>query len=149
MGFTTIFEAPGLPPLARRRARAAGPRAVAMRSDHHRLLRSARFVDVTELDVTPAFRVTAAAWLAESEAHATELAMLEPPGAFQQRLADRRAMLTAIDAGLLRRTLVFARRKASALSGRAVELPEGRRPGPGGPARGPDRGRAGRHPARR
>jgi hypothetical protein len=56
---------------------------------------------------------------------------------------------TIAQAGLLRRTLVFARRKASALSGRAVELPGGRRPGPGGPARGPDRGRAGRHPARR
>jgi hypothetical protein len=41
MAFTTIFEAPGLPPTARRRARAAGPRAVAMRSDHRRLLGSA------------------------------------------------------------------------------------------------------------
>jgi hypothetical protein len=111
MGFTTIFETPGLPPAARRRARAAGPRAVAMRSDHHRLLRSSGFVDVTELDVTPAFRTTAAAWLAETEAHAKELAMLEPPGAFQQRQTDRRAMLAGIDAGLLRRALVFARRK--------------------------------------
>jgi hypothetical protein len=110
MGFTTIFETPGLPPGARRRARAAGPRAVAMRSDHHRLLRSAGFRDITELDVTPAFRDTATAWLAESEAHADALARLEPPGAFQQRQADRRAMLAAIDAGLLRRVLLFARR---------------------------------------
>jgi hypothetical protein len=111
MAFTTILETPGLPPAARRRARAAGPRAVATRSGHHRLLRSAGFVDVTEVDATPAFRATAAAWLAESETHATELATLEPPGAFQQRLADRRSMLAAIDAGLLRRSLVFARRK--------------------------------------
>jgi hypothetical protein len=110
MGFTTIFETPGLPPAARRRARATGPRAVAMRSDHQRLLHSAGFVDVTELDVTSAFRTTAAAWLAESEAHATELAMLEPPGAFQQRQTERRAMLAAIDAGLLRRILLFAQR---------------------------------------
>ena len=56
-------------------------------------------MDVAELDVTPAFRATAAAWLAESEAHADELAWLEPPGAFGQRQADRRAMLAAIDAG--------------------------------------------------
>jgi hypothetical protein len=49
MGFTTIFEAPGLPPAARRRARTAGPRAVAMRSDHRGLLGSAGFGDVTEL----------------------------------------------------------------------------------------------------
>ncbi len=110
MGFTTIFETPGLPPAARLRARAAGPRAVAMRSDHRRLLRSAGFWGVTEVDLTPGFRATAAAWLAESEAHADELARLEPPGAFQQRQADRRGMLAAIDAGLLRRALLFARR---------------------------------------
>ena len=82
-----------------------------MRSDHRRLLRAAGFVDVTELDLTPAFRATAAAWLAESEAHAGELARLEPPGAFAQRQDDRWAMLAAIDAGLLRRALLLARRR--------------------------------------
>jgi hypothetical protein len=110
LGFTTILEAPDLPAAARRRARAAGPRAVAMRSDHQRLLRAAGFQDITELDVTAAFRATAAAWLAESAAHAGQLARLEPPGAFQQRQADRRAMLAAINGRLLRRALVFARR---------------------------------------
>ncbi|MQA88586.1 MAG: hypothetical protein GEV03_29250 [Streptosporangiales bacterium] len=110
MGFSTIFEAPGLSAAARRRARAAGPRAVAMRSDHGRLLRSARFRDITELDVTPAFRATASAWLAESESHADELAALQPPGAFEQRLAERRALLAAIDAGLLHRALFLVRR---------------------------------------
>jgi hypothetical protein len=110
MAFTTIFESPGLSPAARRRARAAGPRAVAMRSDHRRLLASAGFEDITELDVTPEFRATAAAWLAEAAAHAEELARLEPAGAFEQRQADRRAMLAAIDAGLLRRALILARR---------------------------------------
>jgi hypothetical protein len=109
MAFTTIFESPGLGLAARRRARAAGPRAVAMRSDHRRLLGSAGFGDITELDVTPEFRATAAAWLAEAAAHAEELAPLEPAGAFEQRQADRRAMLAAIDAGLLRRALLLAR----------------------------------------
>jgi len=85
IGFSTIFETPGLPPAARRRARAAGPRAVAMRSDHHRLLGSAGFRDITELDVTAAFRATAAARLAHAEAHADELAPPEQPGAFQQQ----------------------------------------------------------------
>jgi hypothetical protein len=110
MAFTTIFESPGLPPAARRRARAAGPRAVAMRSDHRRLLGSAGFRDITEVDVTPEFRATAAAWLAEAAVHAEELARLEALDAFEQRQADRRAMLAAIDAGLLRRSLVLARR---------------------------------------
>jgi len=81
-----------------------------MRSDHRRLLRSARFGEVSEVDVTSAFRATATAWLTESESHADELARLEPPGAFAQRQADRRAMLAA-EAGLLRRVLFFARRR--------------------------------------
>jgi hypothetical protein len=80
-----------------------------MRSDHQRLLRAAGFRDITELDVTPAFAATAAAWLAETEPHAEALARLEPPGAFAQRQADRRSMLAAIRAGLLRRALLLAR----------------------------------------
>jgi hypothetical protein len=109
MGFYTIVESPGLSPAARRRARAAGPRAVAMRSDHRRLLGAAGFHHVTELDVTAAFAVTASAWLAETEPHTEELARLEPPGAFAQRQADRRRMLAAIHVGLLRRVLLLAR----------------------------------------
>jgi hypothetical protein len=108
-GFFTIVEAPGLSSAARRRARAAGPRAVAMRSDHQRLLHAAGFDAITELDVTPAFAATAAAWLAETEPYAEALARLEPPGAFEQRQADRRSMLAAIHAGLLRRALLLAR----------------------------------------
>lgn len=80
-----------------------------MRSDHQRLLTAAGFRDITEFDVTPTFARTAAAWLAETEPHAEELAGLEPPGAFEQRQADRRSMLAAIQAGLLRRALLFAR----------------------------------------
>jgi hypothetical protein len=80
-----------------------------MRSDHQRLLRAAGFRDITELDVTPAFAATAAAWLAETELYAEALARLEPPGAFEQRQADRRSMLAAIRAGLLSRALLLAR----------------------------------------
>ena len=61
IGFYTIVESPGLSPAARRRARAAGPRAVAIRSVHQRLLRAAGFKDITEIDVTPAFAATGAA----------------------------------------------------------------------------------------
>jgi hypothetical protein len=82
---------------------------VATRSHHQRLLRAAGFGDITELDVTPAFAATAAAWLAETDPHAEELARLEPAGAFKRRQADRRSMLAAIHAGLLRRALLLAR----------------------------------------
>jgi hypothetical protein len=61
-----------------------------------------------ELDVTPAFAATAAAWLAETEPYVEELARLEVPGAFEQRQADRRSMLAPIHAGLLRRALLLA-----------------------------------------
>jgi hypothetical protein len=80
-----------------------------MRSDHQRLLRAAGFDAITELDVTPAFAATAAAWLAETEPHAEGLARLEAPGAFEQRQVDRRSMLAAIRDGLLRRALLLAR----------------------------------------
>jgi hypothetical protein len=80
-----------------------------MRSDHQRLLRAAGFSDITELDLTPAFAATAAAWLAETELYAEALARLEAAGAFEQRQADRRSMLAAIHAGLLRRALLLAR----------------------------------------
>ena len=80
-----------------------------LETDDQRLLGAAGFDDITELDVTPAFAATAAAWLAETEPHAEELARLEPPGAFEQRQADRRSMLAAIRAGLLRRALLLAR----------------------------------------
>jgi hypothetical protein len=85
------------------------PSLTARRIEHHRLLTAAGFRDVTELDVTAAFAATAAARLAETEPHTEELARLEPPGAFAQRQADRRRMLAAIHAGLLRRVLLLAR----------------------------------------
>jgi hypothetical protein len=110
MGFYTIFESPGLSRAARRRARAVGPRAVAMRSDYYRLLRSAAFRDITVLDVTTAFRATAAAWLAQSQLHANELAKLETPRVFEQQQLERQARLDAIDTGLLRRGLFLAGR---------------------------------------
>ncbi|HEU4397503.1 MAG TPA: hypothetical protein VFU54_06665 [Actinomycetota bacterium] len=123
IGFYTIVESPGLSPAARRRARRAGPRAVAMRSDHYRLLGAAGFQDILEIDVTPAFAASAAAWLAETERHAEELARLEPPGAFAQRQADRRSMLAAIDAGLLRRALLLARTRGRQPTARGLRDP--------------------------
>ena len=79
-----------------------------MRSDHQRLLGAAGFRDITELDVT--LRLPLPPLLASRDrAHAEELARLEPPGAFAQRQADRRSMLAAIRAGLLRRALLLAR----------------------------------------
>jgi hypothetical protein len=94
-----------------------------MRSDHHRLLAAAGFRDILELDVTPALAASAAAWLAETEPYAEELARLEAPGAFAQRQADRRSMLAAIHAGLLRRALLLARTRGRQPTARGLRDP--------------------------
>ena len=114
MGFYTIVEAPGLSPAARRRAWSAGPRAVAMRSDHQRLLRAAGFVDIIELDVTLPSRPPPRPGWPRPTPTLLKSARLEAPGAFEQRQADRRTMLAAIHAGLLRRALVLARTEEGA-----------------------------------
>jgi hypothetical protein len=110
IAFTTIFVTPGLAPAAHRRACRSGPRAVASRSRQARLLASAGYVDVNELDVTAEFATTARAWLAGWEANADQLASLEGPGAFAERQRERRTQLAAIDDGLLRRALFSATR---------------------------------------
>lgn len=108
MAFTTIHVAPGLDARARRRAHAAGPRAVASRVSQAQLLRSAGFVDIDEVDVTAAYAVTAGAWLRESTANAETLAAIETPACFEERQSERRSMMAAIDDGVLRRTLISA-----------------------------------------
>lgn len=118
MALLTIFVTPGLPPAARRRARQAGPRSVATRSDYRRLLAAAGFGDLHEIDATGAFVRTARAWLDERERHAAELAAIESTDIFQQRQQDQRVLLAAAEEGLLRRAMFTAtrpgRRSASA-----------------------------------
>lgn len=123
IAYTTIYVPPGLAPAARRRAARSGPPAVASRSQQTRLLASAGFVQVHELDLTAAFAATARAWLIESEAHADHLAALEPPGAFHQRQHERRTQLAAINDGLLRRAVFSATRP---ISGPSDRTPSGR-----------------------
>jgi hypothetical protein len=111
MAFLTIQVAAGLPREARARARASGPRAVDTRAEHGTMLRRAGFDVVVERDVTSEFLSTARAWLRESEALTAELEALEPAGGFDERQEDRRTMIAAVEAGLLRRTLYAAVRR--------------------------------------
>lgn len=111
MAFYTIYVEPGLTPAERRRARRAGPRAVDCRRDHDSLLRSAGFEDVIEQDVTTAFLTTARDWLRETDEHEAELAPLESDDAFAERQQERRTMITAIEDGLLGRSLFVASKR--------------------------------------
>lgn len=111
MAFLTIHLPAGLSSADRARARAAGPRAVGNRGEHDSMLRNAGFDVLVERDLTSAFLDTARAWLRESDAHADELTGLEPAGGFDERQEDRRTMIAAIDAGLLRRSLFVAAKR--------------------------------------
>jgi len=73
-------------------------------------LRSAGFVDIDLLDVSAEFATTARAWLTEAETHAEALAVVDAPGACEERQRERRRQLAAIDDGLLRRGLLSATR---------------------------------------
>jgi hypothetical protein len=111
MAFTTIHAAPDLSPADRRRAYRAGPRAVASRAPQLELLARAGFRDLDEVDLTDAFVETQRAWLDARHRRRDELARLEAPGVFDQRQAEHRTQLAATEAGLLRRSLLFAVRR--------------------------------------
>ncbi len=111
IAFTTIHISPGLDVASRRRARRSGPRAVASRRGQTQLLESAGFVDIDHVDITAEFAETARGWLREYRASYDELAAMEAPGAFAQRLRDGQRQLRAVEAGLLRRGLFAARRR--------------------------------------
>jgi hypothetical protein len=108
LAFTTIFIPPGLSPQDHRRAVRAGPPAVAATRDYPALLCSAGFAELDEVDLTDAYLTTARAWHRHGLAFQAELAALYPPGEFADRLARRHRAITAIQAGLLRRSLFLA-----------------------------------------
>jgi hypothetical protein len=74
------------------------------------LMRRAGFVDVVVVDQTDEFRSTAAAWIAEWDAHRDALVALHGEPEFGTRQQERRSQLGAVDDGLLRRSLVIGRR---------------------------------------
>jgi hypothetical protein len=111
MAFLMIHLSAGLCSADRARARASGPRAVDSRAEHDSMLRNAGFDVLVERDLTDAFLDTARAWLHESDDLADELTRLEPAGGFDERQEDRRAMIAAIENGLLRRSQFVAAKR--------------------------------------
>jgi hypothetical protein len=111
MAFLMIHLPAGLSSADRARARASGPRAVDSRAEHDSMLRNAGFDVLVERDLTDASLDTARAWLHESDDLADELTRLEPAGGFDERQEDRRAMIAAIENGLLRRSQFVAAKR--------------------------------------
>jgi cyclopropane fatty-acyl-phospholipid synthase-like methyltransferase len=108
LAFTTIHVAPGLDATRHRRAVRAGPWHVATRRAYAELVVQGGFVDVTEVDVTDDYARTQRAWLEAYEAHADELRTLTSDEDFALGQAERRRTRTAIEDGLLRRSLLAA-----------------------------------------
>jgi cyclopropane fatty-acyl-phospholipid synthase-like methyltransferase len=108
--FTAIFPASGLTAADRRRAIEAGPPNCSVRTSYPSLLRSAGFMDVDERDLTADYLATASRKLEVAERFAE--AMIEMLGgrAYEEMQAERRLAISAIEAGLLRRSLFVARR---------------------------------------
>lgn len=74
------------------------------------MLERAGYADAFGIDVTDAFLDTAHAWLRETTQRAGDLAPLEEPGAFDERQVEQQRMISAIEDGLLRRSLFVATR---------------------------------------
>jgi hypothetical protein len=72
------------------------------------MLAAAGYVDIRQTDLTPDFAVVTRAWMEQYAAHQGELVSLLGRELFEERQADRRAQLAAIEDGILRRSLVVA-----------------------------------------
>jgi hypothetical protein len=72
------------------------------------LLEAAGFVDVEVIDLTKAFLETARAWYEHTAELERELRVSVDDAAFDQQQADRKKMVTAIEDGLLSRSLLTA-----------------------------------------
>jgi hypothetical protein len=110
MALTTIEPTPGLDARRRRRAHRAGPVAVAVRTSYPSLFRSAGFADLEQHDVTDEYRATLAAWLVALKRRSDEIERAIGGEAHDERLAIGRDALTAIDDGLLTRSIYAASR---------------------------------------
>ena len=108
--FYTIHPAAGLTAAQRRRASRDGPIAVATTRPHRDLLEAAGYTQVTETDSTAEFAAVTRAWIQHTDANHDDLAALLGQVTVEERQADRRAQLRAIEDGILARSLFTARR---------------------------------------
>jgi len=105
IAYFTIFTTPGLSKRAHRRAVRLGPRAVASRREHAELLEAAGLVKVVATDVTTDFLETARRWVNYASKFEGDLRSTLGDTLFDEQQTDRRAMIAAIEEGLLSRAL--------------------------------------------
>jgi cyclopropane fatty-acyl-phospholipid synthase-like methyltransferase len=110
LAFTTIHVASDLDARRHRRAVRAGPWQVATRRPYPELVAQAGFRDVLVMDVTPDYARTQRVWLEANESRAAGVRRLTSDTEFAAAQADRRIAHSAIEEGLLRRSLITATR---------------------------------------
>ncbi|MDH3261412.1 MAG: hypothetical protein OEM81_05355 [Acidimicrobiia bacterium] len=108
MAFHVILVAPGLSDRDRALAIAAGPPYIEASASYPDLLALAGFEEIDEVDLTDQYRVTATAWLNESARAADQLEELFGIEEYRQGQQEREETLTAIESGLLTRSLFAA-----------------------------------------
>jgi hypothetical protein len=86
-----------------------GPPAVEATAPNDVLMDKAGFVDVNITDVTSAFLDTARAWLREFEHHEADVKAILGEASWADRQASRASIVSGIENGLLRRSLVSGR----------------------------------------
>ncbi|MBA2769246.1 MAG: hypothetical protein H0U35_08975 [Sporichthyaceae bacterium] len=87
------------------------------------LLAAAGFTEVALTDVTGDYLVTVRAWLRARDRHRHDLALLDA-ARLEEQQHDMAEAAAAIEAGLLRRSLVLARRSAGLVAGPAGQHTE-------------------------
>ncbi len=110
MAYYVIHPTPGLGEADYKRAVRMGPYAVGSRRTSEQLLGAAGFHDVTLVDVTETFRTTCSSVIAAVDRYADKLRLLEDEAEFEAERLRKRDHRVALEAGLLRRSLVFGRR---------------------------------------
>ena len=120
--FTAIFPAAGLATPDARRAIEAGPPNCGLRTSYPSLLRTAGFVDVEERDLTVDYRATASRKLDVAEQFAAGMIEMLGREEYERMQAERRLAISAVGAGLLRRSLFIARRPQRSHSNRRERM---------------------------
>jgi hypothetical protein len=107
--FFTIQPEAGLSAGELERAVAAGPPQVSVEGDHPTMLTDAGFTDIEAVDVTAAYHETQLAWHDRWAARKDDIVEVVGEQLYDERQAERRSTLAALEEGLLRRTLYLAR----------------------------------------
>lgn len=106
LAFFVIWTPPGSP--GPEELRDAGPEFVEAPRPYGELLAEAGFDQIRERDVTDQYRRTATIWLEEADRLEGDLRAVMGDEPFEQKQAERRTNLEAIESGILGRVLVTA-----------------------------------------